>query len=281
MRGARGLHFTDVTAASGIVSNGYGMGVATGDFDNDGFVDLYLTSFGTNQLLHNNGDGTFTDVSKKSGTDVSGWSVSAAFLDYDRDGWPDLFVGSYLRYSVEETTKCFSPSGALDYCTPNTYRALPGRLFHNNRDGTFTDVTAKARIASEFGPALGVTTADFNGDGWIDIYVANDSQPNQLWINQHDGTFRNDGAARGRGADAARARRKRAWAWTPATSTTTATKICSSPNKRARATTSTSTTGRACSKTRARGRASPPPAWHSPASGRPGSTTTTTAGSIC
>jgi enediyne biosynthesis protein E4 len=189
--GTRTLHFTDVTERSGIVATGYGMGIATGDFDNDGFVDLYLTNFGTNQLFHNNGDGTFTDVSKKSGTDISGWSVSAAFLDYDRDGWLDLYVGSYLRYSVETATKCFSPAGTLDYCTPNTYKPLPGRLFHNNRDGTFTDVTAKAGIASEFGPALGVTTADFNGDGWIDLYVANDSQPNQLWINQHDGTFRN------------------------------------------------------------------------------------------
>jgi hypothetical protein len=189
--GTRTLHFTDVTAQSGIVATGYGMGVATGDFDNDGFVDLYLTNFGANQLLHNNGDGTFTDVTMKSGTSVAGWSVSAAFVDYDRDGWLDLYVGSYLRYSVEGATKCFSPAGALDYCTPNTYRPLPGRLFHNNRDGTFTDVTAKSRIASEFGPALGVTAADFNGDGWIDLYIANDSQPNQLWINQHDGTFRN------------------------------------------------------------------------------------------
>jgi hypothetical protein len=191
--GSRTLHFTDVSDQSGIgaIANGYGMGVAAGDFDNDGFVDLYLTNFGTNQLLHNNGNGTFTDVSKTSGTAMTGWSVSAAFLDYDRDGWLDLYVGSYLRYSVEGATKCFSPSGALDYCTPNSYRPMPGRLFHNNRNGTFTDVTAKARIASEFGPALGVSTADFNTDGWIDIYVANDSQPNQLWINQHDGTFRN------------------------------------------------------------------------------------------
>jgi enediyne biosynthesis protein E4 len=189
--GTRTLHFTDVTAQSGIAATGYGMGVATGDFDNDGFVDLYLTNFGANQLLHNNGDGTFTDVTAKSGTSMSGWSVSAAFLDYDRDGWLDLYVGSYLRYTVEETTKCFSPSGARDYCTPNSYKPLPGRLFHNNRNGTFTDTTAASRIASEFGPALGVATADFNGDGWIDLYVANDSQPNQLWINQHDGTFRN------------------------------------------------------------------------------------------
>jgi hypothetical protein len=190
---ARGkpLHFTDVTDTSGIVTTGYGMGVATGDFDNDGFVDLYLTNFGSNQLFHNNGDGTFTDVTKSSGTGLPGWSVAATFFDYDRDGWLDLYVGSYLQYSLDANTKCFSPSGALDYCTPNTYKPLPGRLFHNNRDGTFTDVTAKSRIGSEFGPALGVTAADFNGDGWIDLYVANDSQPNQLWINQHDGTFRN------------------------------------------------------------------------------------------
>jgi hypothetical protein len=185
------LHFTDVTAASGIVTKGYGMGVATGDFDHDGFVDLYVTSFGTNQLFHNNGDGTFTDVSKRSGTDISGWSVSATFFDYDRDGWPDLFVGNYLQYRVEDTTKCFSPSGAVDYCTPNTYRAQPSRLFHNNHDGTFTDVTAQSHIGSEYGPALGVTAADFDTDGWLDLFVANDSQPNQLWLNQHDGTFRN------------------------------------------------------------------------------------------
>jgi len=189
--GTRSLHFTDVTAQSGIHATGYGMGVATGDFDNDGFIDLYLTSFGANQLLHNNGDGTFTDVTEKSGTSMTGWSVSAVFVDYDRDGWLDLYVGSYLRYTVEGATPCFSPSGARDYCTPNTYKPLPGRLFHNNRNGTFGDVTARSRIASEFGPALGVSAADFNGDGWVDLYVANDSQPNQLWINQHDGTFRN------------------------------------------------------------------------------------------
>jgi hypothetical protein len=191
------LSFTDVTGASGIVTNGYGMGVATGDFDNDGFVDLYVTNFGSNQLFHNNGDGTFTDVSKRSGTDVAGWSVSAVFFDYDRDGWPDLFVGTYLRYSLEHNTPCFSPSGVVDYCTPNTYRPQPSRLLHNNHDGTFTDVTARSGIGSEYGPALGVSAADFNGDGWIDLFVANDSQPNQLWINQHDGTFKNTALAAG------------------------------------------------------------------------------------
>src|ERR1043166_5051121 len=185
------LTFTDVTSASGLVTDGYGMGVATGDFDNDGFVDLYVTNFGTNQLFHNNRNGTFTDVSKRSGTDVTGWSVSATFVDYDRDGWPDLFVGTYLQYRVEDTAKCFSPSGAVDYCTPNTYRPQQSRLFHNNHDGPFTDGTARSRIGTEYGPALGVSAADFNGDGWPDFYVANDSQPNQLWINRHDGTFTN------------------------------------------------------------------------------------------
>jgi hypothetical protein len=185
------LHFTDVTAQSGIVTQGYAMGVATGDFNNDGCVDLYVTVLGPNQLFRNNCDGTFTDVSKESGTDDTGWSVSATFLDYDRDGWLDLFVGNYLQYSIDANIHCFSLSGSLDYCPPHVYRAAPSHLYHNNHDGTFTDVTVKSGIAREFGPALGSVAADFNGDGWVDLYVANDGQPNQLWINQHDGTFKN------------------------------------------------------------------------------------------
>jgi hypothetical protein len=168
------------------------MGVAAGDFNNDGWVDLYLTKFGPNQMFRNNGNGTFTDVSKESGTNDDSWSVSASFVDFDRDGWLYLYVGKYLRYSLDTHTDCFSSSGALDYCTPKSYQALPGRLYHNQRNGTFADVTARSRVASEFGPALGVTTADFDGDGWIDIYVANDGKENQLWINQRNGTFRND-----------------------------------------------------------------------------------------
>jgi hypothetical protein len=189
--GSRTLRFTDVTAASGIDAHGYGMGAATGDYNNDGCVDLYVTSLGQGQLFRNNCDGTFTDVSKLSHTDDVGWSVSAAFVDYDRDGWLDLFVGHYLNYSVEANLHCFSVSGSLDYCPPHVYRPQPSKLFHNNRDGTFTDVTAVAGMSREFGPTLGVATADFNGDGWIDLYVANDSQPNQLWINQRNGTFKN------------------------------------------------------------------------------------------
>jgi hypothetical protein len=195
--GTRTLRFTDVTEASGINATAYGMGVATGDYDNDGCIDLYLTNFGRNQLFHNNCDGTFTDVSKRSGTNDSGWSSSAAFVDYDRDGWLDLFVGHYLNYSTDANIACYSVTGKPDYCPPHVYSPQPSHLFHNNRDGTFTDVTAAAGMSTEFGPALGVSTADFNGDGWIDIYVTNDGQPNQMWINQHDGTFKNTGLLSG------------------------------------------------------------------------------------
>jgi hypothetical protein len=189
--GSRTVTFTDVTAESGINAQGYGMGVATGDFNNDGCVDLLVTNLGPSQLFRNNCDGTFTDVSKQARIADPGWGVSAAFFDYDRDGWLDLFIGHYLQYSVEANLRCYSVAGNADYCPPHVYRPEPSHLYHNNRDGTFTDVTRAARMTSEYGPALGVATADFNGDGWIDLFVANDSQQNQLWINQRDGTFKN------------------------------------------------------------------------------------------
>jgi enediyne biosynthesis protein E4 len=190
--GTRTLRFADVTTQSGIVTAGYGMGVAAGDFNNDGWVDLYLTKFdAANQLLHNNGDGTFSDVSRKSGTDERSWSVSASFVDVNRDGWLDLYVGNYIRYSLESNTPCFGTSGALDYCMPQAYQPLQDRLYVNRGDGTFVDASVRSGITREYGPALGVSTADFNGDGWMDIYVANDGKENQLWINKHDGTFEN------------------------------------------------------------------------------------------
>jgi hypothetical protein len=189
--GTRTLRFTDVTEPSGIHVQSYGMGVATGDFDNDGWVDLYRTGLADSVLLHNNGDGTFTDVTKKAGVEnPRGWGVSAAFVDYDRDGWLDLYVGNYLIYSLAADVHCLSVAGQRDYCPPNSYRAQPGRLYHNRRNGTFEDVTGKALLGGAYGPALGVSTADFNGDGWIDIYVANDGEPNLLWINQRNGTFK-------------------------------------------------------------------------------------------
>jgi enediyne biosynthesis protein E4 len=185
------LRFVDVTEAAGITATGYGMGVASGDFDNDGCIDLYLTNLGANQLLKNDCDGTFTDVTRGSGTADPGWSVSAAFVDIDRDGWLDLFVGHYLNYTVATNIRCYGLSGQTDYCPPHVFRAQPSHLFRNNRNGTFTDITAVAGLTSEFGAALGVATADYNGDGWIDLYVANDGTPNHLWINQKNGTFTN------------------------------------------------------------------------------------------
>ena len=195
--GRRRLYFTDVTEESGIKSPGYGMGVATGDFDNDGWTDLYVTNFGPNQMFRNNGDGTFTDVTAAAGTNDPRWSVSAAFLDYDRDGWLDLYVGNYVDFSFSNHKRCFSfadsgSGSALEYCDPSQYEPLPESLFRNRGDGTFEDVSHKARISRESNGALGVSTADFNGDGWIDIYVANDKRPNHLWINKKDGSFRNE-----------------------------------------------------------------------------------------
>ena len=190
--GARVLHFTDVTSQSGLTPRGYGMGVAAGDIDNDGWVDLYLTGFGRSQMFHNNGNGTFTDVTSTSRTgDPASWSVSASFLDFDRDGLLDLFVGNYLDYTLQTHTPCFGPAGTPDYCRPDVYRAQPNRLYRNTGNGHFADVTLSSGVASAFGPALGVVGADFNGDGWTDLFVTNDEQENQLWINQRNGTFVN------------------------------------------------------------------------------------------
>lgn len=189
--GTRVLRFTDVTGASGIVTRGYGMGAATGDVDNDGCVDLYVTNFGPNQLFRNNCDGTFVETAKRTGIDDPGFSVSASFVDYDRDGWLDLFVGNYVHYSVSTNVTCRGVTGQLDYCSPRVYRAQPNRLFRNQGNGTFTDVSTTALVGGDFGPALGVVAADFNADGWPDLFVANDGERNELWMNQQDGTFRN------------------------------------------------------------------------------------------
>jgi hypothetical protein len=173
------------------------MGVATGDIDNDGCVDVLTTSLDGTRLFHNDCRGVFSNVSAQSGITHSGWSVSAAFVDFDRDGWLDLFVGHYLTWDPSLNTPCYGTSGRRVYCAPQVYRAQQSQLYRNNHDGTFADVTAAAGLATQFGPALGVATADFNGDGWIDIYVANDREENQLWINRHDGTFENAGLLSG------------------------------------------------------------------------------------
>ncbi len=186
------LQFVDVTEQAGVGHVGYGMGVAVGDYDNDGFQDLYVTNFGRNVLYHNNGDGTFTDVTAKAGVDDPRWSTSAAWVDYDRDGRLDLFVANYLDFTVKGNKHCFAPTGERDYCTPKMYQPVPARLFHNRGDGTFEDVTEAAGIGAAIGPGLGVVCADFNGDGWPDIYVANDGSAAHLWINQRNGTFKEE-----------------------------------------------------------------------------------------
>jgi hypothetical protein len=186
------LKFVDVTEQSGIRAEGYGMGVAAADFNNDGWVDLYISNFGHNQMWRNNGDGTFTDVTAESGTDVPGWSICASFFDFDRDGWLDLFVANYLDFRFTNLPKCLSPGGAPDYCSPLAFNPLPNRLFRNRRDGTFEDVTTRSGIGAQFSGSMGSICVDFNGDGWPDIFISNDLRPNQLWINQHDGTFKNE-----------------------------------------------------------------------------------------
>ena len=184
------LRFVDVTEKAGVGHDGYGMGAATGDYDNDGFLDLYVTNFGHNVLYRNNGNGTFADVTRQAGVDDARWSTSSAFLDYDGDGYLDLFVGNYVDFTVKGNKRCYAPTGEPDYCTPKAYKAVPSRLFHNQGNGQFVDATDPSGIGSSYGPALGVVCADFNGDGRTDIYVANDTAANRLWVNQGDGTFR-------------------------------------------------------------------------------------------
>jgi hypothetical protein len=184
------LRFEDVTAKAGVGHIGYGMGVAVGDYNNDGLLDLYVTNFGPNVLYRNNGDGSFSDVTREAGVEDAHWSTSAAWVDFDGNGLLDLFVCNYVDFTVEGNRSCFSPAGEPDYCTPKMYHPVPSRLFRNLGNGKFEDVTESSGINRSYGPALGVVCADFNGDGRPDIYVANDTAANQLWLNQGDGTFR-------------------------------------------------------------------------------------------
>jgi enediyne biosynthesis protein E4 len=182
--------FTDVTEKAGVRGNGYGMGVATGDYDNDGFEDLLVTNFGSVILYHNNGNGTFTDVTSKAGLHTDGWMSSAGFFDYDNDGKLDFFICRYLDWNFSKNIYCGSRlEGGRSYCHPDDFKPVSNYLFHNNGDGTFTDVSEKTRIARSPGKALGVAFADFNNDGHIDITVANDSFQQFLFMNNGDRTF--------------------------------------------------------------------------------------------
>jgi hypothetical protein len=191
-QGADGT-FTDVTGKaglSGLPQNRYGMGVAAGDYDNDGFADLYVTNYGANTLYRNNGNGTFTDVTARAGVAAGGWSASAGFADYDNDGHLDLFVTRYLEWSFQQNRYCGEKKpGYRAYCHPDNFEGVSNVLFRNNGDGTFTDVSQKAGIAGAIGKGLGVAFADYDEDGWIDIYVANDSVPCFLFRNTGKGGF--------------------------------------------------------------------------------------------
>jgi len=193
--------FTDVTVQAGLRNAGdtnYGMGVAVGDYDNDGFPDIYVTNFGRNILYHNNGDGTFTDVTRKAGVGAGGWSASAGFFDYDNDGHLDLFVTRYLDWTPERSKTCGRIAEPM-YCPPGEFGLTTSILYHNRGDGTFEDVSAASGISAKPGHGLGVAFADYDGDGFTDIFVANDAIEQFLWRNNGNGTFTevalNSGAA--------------------------------------------------------------------------------------
>jgi hypothetical protein len=193
--------FRDVSAGSGLDFAGYNMGVAIGDVNNDGLPDVLVTQYGGVRLFLNNGNGTFTDVTAECGLKNPEWGCSAAFLDYDRDGWLDLVIVNYVAY--HPTPPCPPPDGP--YCGPNMFPGQVTRLFHNCGPATvagkksvrFQDVTQQSGLGAVPGPGLGVVCADFDGDGWPDILVSNDAQPNRLWINRHNGTFHEEAAERG------------------------------------------------------------------------------------
>ena len=194
--------FTDVTEKAGVQGSGYSMGVAAGDYDNDGFVDLYITGLNRNQLLHNNGDGTFTDVTAKAGVQGmvpnigKAWSVGAGWFDYNNDGLLDLFVTNYLNYNISNAKLC-AQEGLPAYCSPVDFLGTPNILYRNNGDGTFTDVSQQSGISKYVGKGMGMAVADYDNDGFMDVFVANDTFENYLFHNKGDGTFTNTALAAG------------------------------------------------------------------------------------
>jgi enediyne biosynthesis protein E4 len=208
--------FTDVTHKAGLDIEMFGMGVAVGDYDNDGYDDLFVTAFGQSHLFHNNGNGTFTDVTQKAGLlGPKEFSTSAAWVDYDKDGHLDLVVGNYVQWTPETDLYCTLDGKSKSYCTPESYKGTSVRLWHNRGNGTFEDVTQKAGLGDPTSKTLGIALLDYDNDGWSDILLSNDTQPNKLYRNNGNGTFTEkavvagvafseDGVARaGMGVDAA------------------------------------------------------------------------------
>ena len=190
--------FSDVTEKAGVAGGGYGMGVAVGDYDGDGLPDIYLTQYGRSILYHNNGDGTFTDVTERAGVAAIGWASSAVWFDYDNDGRLDLFVCRFVDFNKEKNKFCGNTgTGERYYCVPRVYDPMPSWLFHNNGDGTFTDVSKESGIAQSLGKAWGVVASDINNDGNMDLFVANDTVANFLFVNTGRGKFIESGTEAG------------------------------------------------------------------------------------
>jgi enediyne biosynthesis protein E4 len=189
--------FTDVTAGSGLDIEMYAMGVAVGDYDNDGRDDIYITALDGDHLFHNEGNGKFRDVTKAAGIHNASFGTSAAWLDYDRDGKLDLFVANYVQWTPKTDLWCSLDGATKSYCTPESYKGTQSKLYHNLGNGRFEDVSIKAGVGDPTSKSLGVTVLDYDGDGWPDLFVANDTQPNKLYRNNHDGTFKEEGVAAG------------------------------------------------------------------------------------